>query len=380
VFFLLLTWDYMVQGHQWSRGIMLGTAVFALVLPPIFEEIARHALGKWGLFGVPVLMLGGNVTGAHVIRHLRSNPGLGYRPTVILDEDPAKQGTVIEGVTVVGPFRMAAEFQGSIRSCILTVPGMDQGRVAALIESLPFSQVILVPDALSSQTLWITARDLGGILGLEINRNLLSPVNHALKRLMDLLISVPLFVLCLPVLGVCGVLIKIFSPGPIFYSQVRHGKRSRPLRMLKLRTMRPDAEFALLQYLAVNPDEADGWKRYFKLRRDPRIIPLIGGVLRRFSLDELPQLWHVIKGEMSLVGPRPFPQYHLDAFPAEFRRLRATVTPGLTGLWQVSVRSDGDVSIQQEIDNHYIQNWSPWLDLHILVKTVRVVLMGRGAY
>jgi lipopolysaccharide/colanic/teichoic acid biosynthesis glycosyltransferase len=106
----------------------------------------------------------------------------------------------------------------------------------------------------------------------------------------------------------------------------------------------------------------------------------VGHFLRRFSLDELPQLWQVVKGEMSLVGPRPFPSYHLTEFRDDFRSLRTSVTPGLTGLWQVSVRSNGALDVQQSLDTYYIRNWSPWLDLHILVRTVGVVLLGKGAY
>jgi len=122
------------------------------------------------------------------------------------------------------------------------------------------------------------------------------------------------------------------------------------------------------------------WSRYFKLRSDPRVIPVVGKLIRRLSFDELPQLWHVLTGRMSLVGPRPFPPYHLNSFPEEFRELRSSVTPGLTGLWQVSARSDGDLEVQEALDSYYIRNWSPWLDLHILVRTFRVVLLGRGAY
>jgi lipopolysaccharide/colanic/teichoic acid biosynthesis glycosyltransferase len=182
------------------------------------------------------------------------------------------------------------------------------------------------------------------------------------------------------VLAVAALWIKVVSGGPALYYQNRGGEAGRTIRVWKLRTMHANAESLLSGHLVEFPEAREEWQRYFKLKRDPRILPGIGHLLRRTSLDELPQLWNVLRGEMSLVGPRPFPEYHLDRFQPEFRSLRAKVTPGLTGLWQVSARSNGDLKVQEALDTYYIRNWSPWLDLHILARTIRAVIFSDGAY
>jgi lipopolysaccharide/colanic/teichoic acid biosynthesis glycosyltransferase len=226
----------------------------------------------------------------------------------------------------------------------------------------------------------VSAKDLGGLLGLEIKQNLLSPANCLLKRGLDLALALAAGVLALPILAAAVVWIKRVSPGPALYSQLRGGEGEKTIRVLKLRTMFPDAGALLENHLREDPEARCEWDRYFKLKRDPRLLPVIGPLLRSTSLDELPQLWNVLRGEMSLVGPRPFPHYHLERFDPEFRAMRARVLPGLTGLWQVSARSGGDLKVQQKLDTYYIRNWSPWLDIHILARTVRAVLLRQGAY
>lgn len=200
-----------------------------------------------------------------------------------------------------------------------------------------------------------------------------------LKKAMDRLFSLPFFVVSVPVIGLAAIAIKIVSPGPAFYAQERVGHKGKLIKVLKLRTMHVDADRLLKEHLAESPEAEAEWNTFFKLKKDPRIIPVVGHFLRKSSLDELPQLWNVVRGDMSLVGPRPFPQYHLDAFPKEFQLLRQQVVPGLTGLWQVSARSDGDVEVQQALDTQYIEQPSLRKDLKIIFKTVQVVVLQKGA-
>jgi lipopolysaccharide/colanic/teichoic acid biosynthesis glycosyltransferase len=144
--------------------------------------------------------------------------------------------------------------------------------------------------------------------------------------------------------------------------------------------MRPDADRLIEDYLKPGSALHSEWQQRKKLTADPRLIPGIGRFLRRWSIDELPQLWSVVTGTMTLVGPRPLPDYHLNEFSPTFCALRQRVRPGVTGMWQVMVRSEGGLKEQEAFDSYYIRNWSIWLDTYILAKTVTAVLTGRGAY
>jgi lipopolysaccharide/colanic/teichoic acid biosynthesis glycosyltransferase len=161
---------------------------------------------------------------------------------------------------------------------------------------------------------------------------------------------------------------------------VREGQKGRKFKVWKMRTMFPQADKLLHDYLEKNTDARHEWSQFFKLKHDPRILPVVGKLLRKTSLDELPQLWNVLRGEMSLVGPRPFPHYHLEQFDERFRELRRSVMPGMTGMWQVNARSDGNLAVQEALDSYYIRNWSIWLDFSLLIRTALVVLSGKGAY
>jgi Undecaprenyl-phosphate galactose phosphotransferase WbaP len=384
VFGGLAAWDNIVERGVLSRGILLATFGFALILPPLAETFARAMLVRRKRWGIPVVVLGAGETGRGIARTLLREPQLGMTPVAFLDNRPSTWNTSAEGVPVLGPLGLAADFESRAEAAIVALGdlsgGLAKDDIGVLLQELNFPRVIVVPELAAMASLWVTARDLGGSLSLEIKKNLLLRRNTALKRFMDRAIALPLFLASLPVMAIAAVWIKLASPGPAFYRQMREGFDGQRIAVWKLRTMYLDGDRLLEEWFSGHPEDRVEWHRYFKLRCDPRVLPVIGRLLRKTSLDELPQLWAILKGEMSLVGPRPFPDYHLGRFTPEFRALRTRVLPGLTGLWQVSARSDGDLTAQQALDTYYIRNWSPWLDLYILARTVAAVLLARGAY
>lgn len=380
VFAALTVWDNIVLHGLWSRGVLLSALVFALTLPPLAEAAIRGFLIRRRWWGTPVILLGAGTAGRALARIFREEKQVGLVPVGFFDDDPRKWGCDIEGVPVLGPVAMAQQYRQFAPLALVTMPSLAHERLCELLGNLGFPRIIIVPNLLGIQSQWVTARDLGGYLGLEIRKNLLIRKNWMLKRAMDYLLGIPGLLVSLPVIGAAALWIKRRSPGPVFYAQERIGLNGRKIRVWKLRTMHLNSDHLLHEHLRKDRKAKIEWENYFKLRDDPRVIPGVGQFLRRTSLDELPQFWNIVKGEMSLVGPRPFPEYHLAGFPSDFRELRSSVLPGLTGLWQVARRSDGDLVVQQALDTYLIRNWSIWLEAYVLARTVRSVLGGSGAY
>jgi Undecaprenyl-phosphate galactose phosphotransferase WbaP len=380
VFMLLFGWYYATQGMLWPLGAAAPMFLLAVVLPLVGESVVRSVLIRLGLWGVPAVVIGAGPIGQQVVRILQQAPELGLRPVGFFDDRHAADGKPPAGVQslpLLGSIADSAKYSGRIETAIVTTPSEAPDTAVAM--QLGYRDIIVVPDLRELPTLWVQSRDLNGLMGLQMRRNLLLRRNRLLKQTTDHLIALPLALLSAPIIAVLALWIMAVSGGSPFYAQVRAGKDGRPIKVWKLRTMYADAEARLEQHLAEHPDAREEWDRYFKLTNDPRILPRIGHLLRRTSLDELPQVFNVIRGEMSLVGPRPFPQYHLDRFDQSFQSLRSSVVPGITGLWQVSARSDGDLEVQQALDTYYIRNWSIWIDFYILSRTFGAVVAGRGA-
>ncbi|WP_022846472.1 undecaprenyl-phosphate galactose phosphotransferase WbaP [Desulfurobacterium sp. TC5-1] len=214
---------------------------------------------------------------------------------------------------------------------------------------------------------------------LSVKNNLKYFTNRFLKRLFDLTVSILLLPILLPIITIIAILIKFDSEGPVFFVHNRVGKDGKIIGVIKFRTMYKDAQQRLEKLLAENEEIRKEWETYFKLKNDPRITK-VGKFLRKTSLDELPQIFNVLKGDMSLVGPRPVVKEEIEKYYKDFAQYYYLVKPGITGLWQVSGRSDTDYDKRVRLDTWYVLNWSLWLDIIILIKTVKAVLKKEGAY
>lgn len=369
------------QSHLYSRGVFVMALAMSLLAVPVFRFTCRHFACRLGVWGRPAVIFGAGRTGGIVAKTLLNKPTLGLRPVAFLDDDPQKIDTTLHGIPILGPLSeapsLAARNPGSM--AILAMPGTDRERLRTIIDSntAQFRNVILIPDLFGVTSLWVSTADLDGILGLDIRHKLLDPRRQMMKRIMELLIIAASLPLSLPLISLIALAVKIDSPGPVFFRHNRIGIGGNDITIWKFRTMVQDAE-ARLQECLKDPELLEQWTEQHKLPDDPRITRL-GRFLRATSLDELPQLINVVRGELSLVGPRPIVWAETEKYREDFE-LYKKVKPGLTGLWQVSGRSSTSYRYRVNLDTYYVRNWSVWMDIYILAKTPLAVLSRKGAY
>jgi lipopolysaccharide/colanic/teichoic acid biosynthesis glycosyltransferase len=354
------------------------TTLVLLTVGHYFDAIIRTWLIKARLWGASTLVLGSDERSVKAADVLMHRPEIGLRPIGLLT-NPADGNQYSAGCPVPVLDAVAAEASCAevIVSCRpLDLLGPFQGERAWMSSCRCF----VFEDALDLPACGSRARNVGGALMWETGRDNYASASLLLKRAIDISVALPALILLCPLLAVVALVVKLVDGGPAFYTQIRVGRSGAKLRVFKFRTMFVDAEARLEAYLQSNPEAQEEWRRFFKLREDPRILPAVGHFLRASSLDELPQLWNVVRGDMSLVGPRPFPEYHLKHFDPEFLAARTQVMPGLTGMWQVSSRSDGDLQTQRAQDLFYIRNRSLLLDLYIMLQTLPAILLAKGAH
>jgi undecaprenyl-phosphate galactose phosphotransferase len=236
----------------------------------------------------------------------------------------------------------------------------------------------VIPALTQLQTSGVEIEQLENILLMKYRYNLLRTESRIVKRIVDFIIAGIGIILCVPLFIIISLLIKLSSKGPIYFVQERLGKDKKLFKCYKFRTMYLDAPQRLEKLLKSSPEAKSQWDKYLKITDDPRTTSF-GKLLRRISFDELPQLWNVIKGEMSLVGPRPYLPHEVEGLKQEMVII-TKVTPGITGLWQVSGRSQLTFEERLKLDEYYVKNWTVWLDLVILLRTVKVFFKAEGAY
>ena len=381
VFIVIAAFSFIVRAPQhYARMTFFLAWGGTSALLPIVHFAMRSLLARAPWAGEPMVVIGTGSDARRTIEALRDARSVGYEPRWVLSLGRGAPDTVV-GLPVVGELDLAPTLADrGARVALVVVEEPDRrGEIVQYLQE-HFRHVLLMGGPYGSPVEGVEVRNLGGALCVEFENQLLKRRNRIVKRLIDLVGSSIGLLGALPIIGLAAASIKLVDPGPAFFAQKREGLEGKEIRVWKLRTMYTDAERRLERHLSTDPAARREWEERFKLTDDPRILPVVGKPLRRFSIDELPQLWNVLKGDMSLVGPRPFPEYHLRSLSPHFRTLRSRVRPGLTGLWQVSIRARGGIDDQETYDTYFITNWSVWMDLYILARTFGAVLAARGAY
>jgi len=363
------------------RSVLLLTILFSMMLAPLGRALIKRLLWRLRLWGRAVVILGAGHAGARVARALNRSPLDGLHAVAFFDDDPLKQGLMVEGLRVRGKLADADTFalRRGVQHAIVAIPTATPQLLSGLINTRGriFRRVQFIPDLINLPSQGVFASDLDGMLALEVRLGLYSRLNQSVKRAVDLFGGVVGGVLISPALLALAVWVRLDSPGSVFYWSTRIGQKGKPFKCLKFRSMYSDADERLGTMMRDDPRVRAEYEQFHKLEHDPRITR-VGAFIRRFSLDELTQLFNVVRGEMSLVGPRP---YLVRELP-DMRGLQDVILeakPGMTGFWQVTGRSDVTFSERLEMESQYVRNWSLWWDIILLFKTVRVVVARRGA-
>jgi len=379
---IILMFFAQVSG-QVSRFFVLAYVVIAFVLLAIIRVILSKAMKKVKAFQIPVLIVGAGQTAELVVRQILHDSGMRYRVVGFL-EDRHPVDTMLHGFPVLGGFGNMEEViqETGVHTVLIAAPGLPQDDLSSLIyraQSL-VKQVDVIPNLVAVPMSNVTAESFfdAKIMVLHIRNNLASPWNQMLKRLYDIVLSFIGIVILLPFFLILGILIKIDSPGPCIYKRWVVGKNKHKFGFYKFRTMCINADEVLRDLLNSNQEAREEFNKYYKLRDDPRITRL-GKFLRKTSLDELPQLFNVLLGQMSLIGPRPITENEVPRY-GNYIYEYFKVRPGISGLWQVSGRSNIDYQERVQMDTWYVHNWSVWLDMVLLWRTVAVVVKHKGAY
>ncbi len=395
----------MAQNAFWAVFYSILTITMLMYFGKVSEVVSRLFVGMTGAFAftfivsarycfkmylnehnflqTPLLLVGAGRTAELVLQALASSGGSSYKILGFVDDHPISEA-LAKDYRILGRFANIERVihMTGVQDVLITAPGLEPEKQVELVNRIQplVKHVSFVPDFFGGPVDAVEAEVIGEsqMMFLKVKNNLAHWYNRAWKRLFDLTLSLLGMVVVLPAGFVIALLIYLDSPGPVLFAHRRVGQHGREFPCYKFRSMVPDAQRVLRKYLAEHPEAREEWERDFKLKDDPRVTR-IGAILRKTSLDELPQLLNVIKGEMSLVGPRPIVRAEIEKYGDYFYDF-CLVPPGITGIWQVNGRSDTTYEERVRMDSWYVHNWSVWIDMVYLLKTIGVVLKRKGAY
>ena len=374
---------FLKASDQSSRLFIILFGLFVLVNVCVIRYVVLKFLKRRNIFYEPIILIGAGLTAERLIKFWQEDLGYRYKIVGLIDDKPVSK-TLPKNFPLLGGFNDARSIirAAQIKTVIIAAPGLTKDKLQALITKIqPYvKNISFIPDLIGTpmSSAEVSILFSEKILMLNLRNNLSRPYNRAIKRIFDLTLTICGGLMISPVLLVIAIMVGIDNRGRIIFAHKRVGTAGKKFPCYKFQTMIPNAEEKLKEYLAENPAAKREWEETFKLTNDPRVTKL-GSFLRRTSLDELPQLWNVIRGEMSLVGPRPIVQAEVERYGKNIREYYM-VPPGITGMWQVSGRSDTTYPERVAMDTWYVRNWSVWIDIMYLFKTVKAVLQSKGAY
>ncbi len=358
----------------WAIALLL-----VLVTVPLSRRIVRRWCARCAWWGYPTLIIGSAEGADAAARTLIRATTSGLRPVLMHDPEGFDRAAVRPLVNDLKALEARVHAE-AIEHAIVSMPHLSSTKLAEVVDRY----TDLVPDLLvlshcsTLPALWGASRGCGGLSGIEVRNGLLLRTLQSLKRVVDVAIAIVTLTLSIPLLLFIAAAVKGTGRGPVLFGHTRIGRHGRKFKAWKFRTMHNGADEILRAHLDHDAAAKMEWDNHQKLKHDPRVT-YVGRLLRRTSLDELPQTWNVLIGDMSIVGPRPIVSEEIRRY-GDALRLYCTVKPGITGLWQVSGRNDVSYQQRVQLDQFYIRHWSPWLDLHILAKTIVVLIKRKGAY
>lgn len=378
----------MYFAHVTTQVSRLYVALFAIfgfglmvLEKPLLGKFIRHA--RW--LQVPVLIVGAGKSADAAIREMKNTPGMAYHAIGFLEDSSHPESKFLEEIPILGGFADLEKVVGNtgVRDILIAAPGLSQDDLSSLIyrAQTVAENVNVIPNLVGVPMSNIEAFSFFDekIMLLRIKNNLAIHTNQIIKRIFDLVLGGMAAIVLTPFLGIIAWMIRRDSPGPAFYNGIRIGKDNKPFTCYKFRSMYTNSDAILIDYLEKHPEARTEWDKYQKLKGDDPRVTRIGKIIRKYSIDELPQIYNVLLGNMSLVGPRPYLPRE-EAKMGKYLKIVTMTMPGITGLWQVSGRNDVSFDERLHLDEWYVHNWSVWLDIILIWRTIGVLLNRKGAY